>query len=260
MHRVFVNGEEGGGIAPDDPGLLLGMTVFETMRTYHGKPFRLGRHLDRLVASADSMDIPIASKASLENAVLEKLAHCRPATEVKIRLTVTAGGSQIIDLQSLDVDRVGRGLAVGKLEWNPPSYLPGIIKHGSRASWVVASREQGVPEVLLVDSSGHILEASRSNVFVVRDGVLLTPRNDQRFLQGVTRGALIEAAGRTGLALKETDVLFGESYDEFYLSSTLKQLAPVVSIAGQPGPAGGPVGEALRKAFQDLVDSETRSG
>ena len=257
MHRVFVNGEEDGRIAPDDPGLLLGLTVFETMRTYHGVPFRMDKHLQRMSASAKSMDISIGTVQQIAEDVLETLARCSPDTDVRIRLTFTAGGSQIIDVSSLDADKVGRSLSVGTLEWNPPSYLPGIIKHGSRASWVMASRDQGVPEVLLVDSKGNILEASRSNVFAVRNGVILTPEHDSRFLQGVTRGALIEAASRANLKLRETHLPLNERYDELYLSSTLKQLAPVEQISDRPAPGGGPVGKALREAFLALVDQET---
>jgi branched-subunit amino acid aminotransferase/4-amino-4-deoxychorismate lyase len=256
MHRIFVDGIEDGRIAADDPGLLLGMTIFETMRTYDGAPFRMDSHLRRLDHSARIMGIELNSVAGLKTSIESVLGKCNPVDDVRIRVTITAGGSRVIDVKTLDFEKVGAFIRVGKLQWDPPNYLPGVIKHGSRASWVVASRHQGVPEVLLVDSAGCILEASRSNVFAVMDGVIVTPKPDSRFLEGVTRGSLIEAASNAGITVRETTLPFDSTYEEFYLSSTLKQLAPVVEIAGDKAPGGGPLGASLRSAFLELVKRE----
>jgi branched-subunit amino acid aminotransferase/4-amino-4-deoxychorismate lyase len=256
MHRIFVDGIEDGRIAADDPGLLLGMTIFETMRTYAGTPFRMDRHLRRMDHSARTMGIELDSVAELKTSIESVLGTCNPVDDVRIRVTVTAGGSQVIDVKTLDFDKIGATIRVGKLQWDPPNYLPGVIKHGSRASWVVASRHQGVSEVLLVDSAGCILEASRSNVFAVKDGVIVTPKSDSRFLEGVTRGSLLEAASHAGIEIRETTLPFDTSYEEFYLSSTLKQLAPVIEIAGEKAPGSGPLGTSLRTAFLDLVRRE----
>jgi branched-subunit amino acid aminotransferase/4-amino-4-deoxychorismate lyase len=203
------------------------------------------------------MDIDIGDTAQIGGAILHTHDLCSPLEDVRIRVTVTAGGRQIIDLKSLNTAKIRGPISVGRLSWDPPSFLPGVIKHGSRAAWVVASTRQGVEEVLLVDSQGNILEASRSNVFVVKDGVVLTPASDERSLEGVTRGALIEAGRRSGLVVEEADVPIDGDYDEFYLSSTLKELAPVVEICGVARESGGPVGDRLLEAFLELVKEET---
>lgn len=260
MHRIFVDGVEDAGVAADDPGLLLGMTVFETLRTYSGRPFRPNDHLDRLAASASFMGIETQASDVILRTITETLEACQPLDgPVRIRLTVTGGGAHIIDIKSLQPGKAGRPVHVGRLNWAPPEYLPGLIKHGSRAAWVVASKRQEVEEVLLVDPEGDILEGSRSNVFVVKDGVLSTPPTGNNSLPGITRQTLIEVAASCGIPCKIAPVPFHNDYDEFYLSSTLKQLAPVPVRCGKAQPGAGPVGESLLKAFRQLVEQETAS-
>ena len=90
-----------------------------------------------------------------------------------------------------------------------------------------------------------------ANVFVVRQGVILTPPDDGRILRGVTRAALLDAARAEGLAIREEAVRAGPC-DEFYVASTLKELAPVVRLDGRPVAGAGPAGAALAAAFDRL--------
>ena len=256
MHRIWVNGVEDGGVPGDDPGLLLGLTVFETVRTYGGQPFRLMQHVDRLMASGEQMGIALPSR----QAIVDDFESCFRAagtSDVRVRYTVTDGGQRIVDCHDVDVRRIGAPIRLGRLDWDPPEWLPGVVKHGSRASWIVAARQQEVDEVFLVDRNGFILEANRSNVFAVVQGVIWTPPLDDRFLEGVTRGALLEAAQRHELPYEERPLPFEGEYDEFYVSSSLKELAPVVWCCGREGPGAGPVGERLHQAFRALVTEET---
>jgi branched-chain amino acid aminotransferase len=250
--RVWVDGLQDGGIPGDDPGLLLGLTVFETLRTYGGVPFRLDRHLDRLAASAQELDIALPPRDVMAQEIGSKI-DC----EARVRYTCTAGGHRVVDVEPIDESQVGADKRVARVRWDPSPWLPGAVKHGSRAAWQVAARRLGVDEVVLVDSQGHLLEASRSNVFAVLDGVLVTPPLDGRFLSGVTRGALLEAADRAGIGVRQAALPSDGPFQELYLSSTLKHLAPVTGLDGQPGPGGGPVGAALLAAFHDLIRRET---
>ena len=258
MKRIYVNGVLGASVPADDPGLLLGLTVFETQRTYNGVPFRLSRHLDRLSASAEQMQIEVPQRDAIEARIHHALDGLSRERDYYIRYTVTAGGQEIVEVQSINQERVGRPIHVGMLQWDPPNWLPGLVKHGSRASWIVAAQQQGVEEVLLVDKENFILEANRSNIFVVQNGVWCTPELDDRFLEGVTRGALLEAASDAGIPVKEWPISFNGNYDEIYLSSTLKELAPIATICGEEAPGGGPVGMAIHQAFRALVSRETR--
>ncbi len=257
MQRIFVNGIEGAGIPANDTSVLLGLTVFETIRTYQGIPFRLERHLQRLTGSAKQMHIELPDQRAMHDEIIFCLEQAPSDGPMRVRYTVSADGNRIVDVAPLDTSRIWEPISVGRLDWQPPEWLPGVVKHGSRAGWVVAAQQQNVVEVLLVDSKGCILEANRSNVLVVKDGVVRTPPLDTRFLEGVTRGALLEAAARENIPYQETPLPFDESYDEFYLSSTLKELAPVVEICGQPAPGDGPIGCKLLEAFRELVKEET---
>ena len=251
MHRVLVNGVEDAGVPGDDPGLLLGLTVFDTLRTYGSHVFRLDAHLDRLEASARQMGIGLPSRDLIRGEILANVIE-----DARIRYTVTAGGNRVLDTAPLDAAQVSGPIRVAPVRWDPPDWLPGAVKHGSRASWILAAQRLQVDEVLLVDSGGNILEANRSNVFAVIDGMLCTPPLDGRCLEGVTRRALLDAAAASGLSIVERPVLLESSFDELYLSSTLKELAPVVQMGSGPGPGGGPMGKQLRAAFRTLVKAE----
>lgn len=252
MTRLFVDGVEGAGIRGDDPGLLLGLTAFETMRTYGRVVFRLEQHLDRLEASARMMDIPLPPRSQMVDEI-----RGRAEDNARIRYTLTAGGHRVLEVAALDLSKVGASVSVARLDWNPPRWLPGAVKHGSRAAWIIAASRLGVDQVILVDDAGLILEANRSNVFGVVDGIIHTPPLDGRFLSGITRGALIEAAKEADLPLEVAPLPFANPFEELYLSSTTVDLAPVTRVGEGPGPGGGPIGAELLAAFRRLVARET---
>ena len=143
------------------------------------------------------------------------------------------------------------------MPWINPVSLPGAVKHGCRAAWILAARQKGVDEVFLVDDKGMILEANRSNVFAVRGQELWTPPLDGRLLAGVTREALIQAAGEAGIPVREEPLPIDGDFDELYLASTLKELAPVSRLDDRELPVGGPVGAVLLTAFRRLIERET---
>lgn len=252
MNRVLVNGVADIGIPGDDPGLLLGLTVFDTMRTYGHAGFRFSQHLDRLEASAARFRIPCPERSLIESEIAANLGE-----NCSVRYMLTAGGNRVLQVKPIDESRIGAPVRVARMDWNPPSWLPGVVKHGSRAAWMVGAQNLGVDEVILVDNGGFILEANRSNVFAVVDGTLVTPPLDGRFLPGVTRSALIEASEKAGLPLEERPLPYDAPFDELYVSSTMKELAPVVGVDERPGPGNGPLGGRLLEAFRELISLET---
>ena len=101
-----------------------------------------------------------------------------------------------------------------------------------------------------------MLEGTRSNVFAVKDGRLITPPVDGRLLAGVTREALIWAAQDAGIEVRLAPLPAEEHYDELYVASTLKELTPVASLNGRPTSGEGPVGGAVLDAFYSAVDAD----
>lgn len=247
--QVFVNGVEGAGLPGDDPGFTRGLNVFDTLRTYGGVPFRLGVHLERLEASARALEIPFPGQELLGDELLALSDGDRC-----LRVALTAGGNRVLSWAPIDPDHVGAPLTAASVITHPNPYLPGHVKHGSRAGWVLAARRLKVDEVIFVDPHGYVLEANRSNVFAVVDEVVRTPPLGAN-LQGVTRGAMLEAAVDAGLPVSQRPLPLDTDFDELYLSSTLKELAPVSRLDDRPC-GGGPMGARLHEAFRALVKRE----
>lgn len=236
----------GRGLFPlDDPTLFSGLGVFETLRTYRRRPFRLETHLQRLAYSAGFCGIPFAPGVEDEvTRAAEALAE-----ESQINVLLTAGGHRIVRAIPLDLSRAGAPVRVATRPWTPSVELPGRVKHTSRAGWLLAARAAGVDEVVWRAPEGVWTEANRSNLFVARGGVLLTPPDDGRILQGVTRDAMIEVARAIGVDVREEPVPAGPC-DAMYLCSTLKELAPVIELDGAPLPGMGALGAAVLAAFR----------
>jgi branched-subunit amino acid aminotransferase/4-amino-4-deoxychorismate lyase len=266
MSRFLLDGvpcpDGRGALSLDDPALWTGMAVFETLRTYGGRPHRVDVHLARLRGSAQVCGIFFDDAlAAALTAELAAVAATIPG-ESKLNVLLTAGGHRVVKAEPLDLSRAGAPVRIATRPWAPDPWLPGRVKHTSRAAWVLAARQAGVDEVVWIapdPTHGQVwTEANRSNLFVVRDGVLLTPPDDGRILQGVTRDGMIAAARAAGVPCREEPVPVGPA-DELYLCSTLKQLAPVVELDGAPGPGAGPVGAKVLAAFRAEAERLARA-
>jgi len=247
---ILVDGKASALVPADDAGLLHGAGVFETLRTYGEEPFRLGVHLDRLQQSAAALGL------GLDRGAIEEEIRAHLAVDVSLRFTLTASGRRILQRRSIDSSYVGVPRTVAPIEWIHPVGLPGNVKHTSRAPWLATAAALGVDEVLLCDPDGLILEANRSNVFAVINGRLKTPPLDGNQLEGVTRGALLDAAKHRGIAVDIEAVPNWAPFEALYLSSTLKELAPVEAIGEERLSTVHPLGVALHEAFRELVASE----
>lgn len=250
MSITLVNGLRCDTLPVEDAGLMYGLSVFDTLRTYGRVPFRLDAHLERLRCSAAQMGIEAPPAQVIERCLT---AHLIP--DAKVRVTVTGSGRWIVQISPIDPTYIGRPMTVGSLEWTPSRFLPAVVKHTNRAAWLLAARALGVDEVLLVDR-GEILESNRSSVFAVVDGCLQTPPQDGRALESITRAAMLEAAQRVGLRVREAPLFVDAPFDEFYLASTLKELSPVPRLFTR---SRAPyLGDALLNAFRALVKNEPK--
>lgn len=258
----WVNGVRGGEIPAYDPAVTQGMAVFEVVRTYNDVPFRLERHLARLADSAQFFGIAF-SASRVEGEIAQALSASSGDRSVSI--TLTGGGFRVVRVNPIDATRVGTPIHLASCRWTPPAWLPGWVKHTSRAPWLLAVQSAHraaqatgkiVDEILFVDHDGYWTEANRSNVFAVRGGVLLTPPDDGRILRGITRGAVLDAAKFAGIVAQETPVLNGPC-EELYVASTLKSLASVATLDGLDLPGVGPVGREVQAALKSLIQRET---
>lgn len=258
-----------------DRGFLYGDSVFETLRTYGGVPFELDEHLRRLESSAGRVYIRVpVAREQLRAEVLAAIAAAGHP-ESYVRLMITRGEGQL-GLDPALADRPRRVIIVQPLHPPPADqYESGIAaisyrtervvdatsaqgaKVGNYLISVLAMREArlaGAQEALIRDGQGRILEGASSNVFIVTQGVLITPGEDAGILAGITRAHLLALARELGLlvelrALERDAVLAAE---ELFISSSIRELLPVVRLDGRAIGAGtpGPIYRRLLSAFR----------
>lgn len=262
-----------------DYGFLFGFGLYETIRAYHGKVFRLDNHLARLRYSGDKLGILI-KPAEIRQAVLDTV-EANDFTDTRIRITVSIGeGTMTPDLSScteptvlvlageyhpFPPEKYARGFkavvsAIRRNSRSPVTYLKSANTMESMLARREA-REAGADEALFLNEKGYLTEASGSNVFLVSDGVLKTPRYGTGILPGVTRVVVFELAAKLGIKFKEMNTMPDElfSADEAFLTNSLIEVMPLTQVNGKII-GNGKVGKVTRKlmtAYRKLVAGET---
>jgi 4-amino-4-deoxychorismate lyase len=249
----------------DDEGVLRGRSVFETLRVYGGMPFMPSAHLDRLAGSASQLRLAEPPREAFEQLAFDAIA-AGGELDASLRLLWTAGregggaptGLVLVSTLPPDLDELrNRGLRVATVPWTARA-LAGA-KSTSYAENMAAQSDaasRGADDALLVEADGTVLEAPTSNVWFREGDRLLTPSLALPLLPGVTRAAIIMLAPQEGYAVEEgsfaLERLLGA--DEVFLSSSVREVAPVIAIddveigAGSPGPAAAALQRALRVA------------
>ncbi len=258
-----------------DNGFTFGDSVYETLRTYGGRPFEWVRHLRRLRASAERLgfEIPLANDQLLArlDAVLERAAN----PESYIRLIVSRGVGDI----SYHFERVQGPTVVIAVKphgaYPPWHYTEGIpvslvsirrnhrqaldpaIKSSNLLNNVLAVREaqsRGAEEAVLLNQKGEIAEGASTNVFVVRGGTLLTPLLETGILAGITREVVLELAEGLGIPRREQTLVPEDllSADEAFLTSTTREVVPIRTVDGRPlgRVQPGPVTQRILESFR----------
>ena len=261
-----------------DNGFTFGDAVYETLRTYGGRPFHLDRHLRRLRSSAGRVRIAIAEEdaplARRLDALLERAAN----EESYIRIIVSRGVGEL----SYRFDRVtgptivmvvkpyeplpdpcyaaGVRVILSSLRRNSPRALDPAIKSCNLLNNILAVQEaqaKGAMEPILLNDTGEVAEGAGSNVFHVKDGTLYTPPLDAGILPGVTRALVLDLCPALGLDAVEEPVAVKDllAADEAFLTSTLKEVLPIATIDGVPVGQGGPGPVTLRllEAFREYA-------
>lgn len=267
--KVYISGKlfdkEDAKISVYDHGLLYGDGVFEGIRSYGGKVFRLEAHLKRLWDSAKAIWLTIPmSRETLAAAVYDTL-RVNNIADGYIRLVVTRGAGTLgldpnrtsdpqviiitdhIALYPREMYEKGLEIVTVSVVRNHPAAMSPRIKSLNYLNNILAKIEglqAGCVEALMLNTKGEVAECTGDNVFLVRDGVLLTPPNEAGILEGVTRQAVIELARETGREVREIALTKHDVYiaDEMFLTGTAAEVIPVVKVdsrqigSGKPGP------------------------
>jgi len=257
---IYINGrlvrKDEAKISVFDHGLLYGDGVFEGIRSYDCLVFKLKEHIKRLYASAHaiSLKIPI-SQHEIEKAVVKTL-KANKLKDAYIRLVVTRGEGDLgldprncshptifiitdkIALYPKELYKKGLKIVTVPTRKNIPEALNPQIKSLNYLNNILGKIEAinaGVPEAIMLDQNGFVTECTGDNIFMIRDGSLLTPAVHFGILNGITRRAVLSIAGKAGLRPQEASITRFDLFtaDEVFLTGTAAEIIPVVLMDGR---------------------------
>jgi branched-chain amino acid aminotransferase len=280
---IYIDGEfypeNEAKISVFDHGLLYGDGVFEGIRVYKGRVFKLDEHIERFYESAKTVGIEVPlSKGEFKMAIIEAVrrnnlrdAYIRPiVTRGRGRLGLDPRHCQkptvIIIPQRLEeypltvaAKKAVRAI-VSSIRRNPPFCLPPMVKSLNYQNNILAKLEAiraGVDEAIMLDWMGYVCEGTGDNIFIVKNGVLVTPPIYASILPGITRQTIIDIAKRLKIEVSERNITIHDLYnaDEVFLTATGIELVPVIEIDGRKIGRGepGPVFIRIKEQFEKLT-------
>ena len=258
--KIYLNGKlvdaSEAKISVYDHGLLYGDGVFEGIRSYGSLVFKLKQHVERLYESAHTILLKIPmTKQEMIRAVIDTLKANR-LTDAYIRLVVTRGPGDLgldprkcekatlfiitdkIVLYPAQVYRDGMEIVTVPTPRNLPEALNPQIKSLNYLNNILAKIEAtnaGVQEALMLSAHGYVAECTGDNIFIVKDGALLTPPPHAGLLKGITRGCVMDLARKARVPVREEMMTRHDLYnaDECFLTGTAAEIAPIVKIDGR---------------------------
>lgn len=280
---ININGEllhrDEAGISPFDSAVQGGDAVWEGLRLYRGKIFKLTEHLDRLRDSALALAFRvIPSHEEITREISRTLAANKMFDGVHIRLTLTRGvkitsgmdprlntaGPTLIVLAEFKPPVYGKSgitLATSSVRRFPPDCLDPKIHHCNLIQSILAKIEAtaaGADDALMLDRNGFIAETNATHVFLVRRGEVQTSRL-VACPEGITRATVLELCRANGIPHRECDVTLTDAYraDEMFCTGTMGELVPVTQLDGRPvGSNQRPIFDRLCSLFADLTRRE----
>jgi len=266
---IWIDGQwktkETAAVSVYDHGVLYGDGVFEGMRIYGGRVFRLGDHLTRLLESAHTLMLAIPySRADIEAMLAQALARWKQP-DGYIRLVVTRGPGTLgldpnkspratvfcildnIQLYPAEMYEKGIPIITASTRRTPRSSAEARVKSLNYLNNILAKIEAqraGVLEALMLNTEGLVAECTADNIFIVKNGVLKTPAAVHGALEGITRKTVLEVATEQGIGWHETAMALFDVYtaDEAFMTGSGAELMPIIEVDGRvigngkPGP------------------------
>jgi len=278
--RVYLNGKlieiHKAAVPVSNPALLHGVGLFETLRAYDGRPFRLQEHIERMKASAGKLNMPVLELIDRVPEAVWQVLDANRLKNARVRFTVTPPGqAEPSDEPTLLVaaqetagypqELYERGMTVyACTDYRQSGHDP-LVGHKttsyfSRLLVLRDGQDRSCGEALWFTPENCLAEGCISNVMLVKDGRLRTPPLDTPILPGITRAIVLELARAAGIAVEEdpctiTDVL---EADELFLTNAIMEVMPVTHMErkaiGSEKP--GPVTRKLAAAYRDLIERE----
>jgi len=283
---VYINGElisrEEAKISVFDHGFLYGNGLFETMRAYKKRVFRIEHHLQRLFLSLEYLKFPIPFTFGSVKEAIYKTIEANRLEDAYIRLNVTRGeGATVPDPATCKTPN----LIIITREY--VSYSPALYQKGYKGKVVrvklspdspsnnmktlnflnhiiakMEAKESGFNEGIMVNTDGFVAEGTVSNIFMVKGDSLSTPAKDMGLLPGITRQAVLEIAEAKRMKVEERKITLNQllEADETFLTNSLVEIMPLVEVDGHPVGKGtpGPITHELIHSYKELVRKELK--
>jgi branched-chain amino acid aminotransferase len=280
--KIYVDGkflpEAEAKISVFDHGLLYGDGIFEGIRFYNGRVFRLEEHLERLWDSARSicLEIPMTQR-EMSDALLETIRQ-NSLREGYIRLLVTRGVGNLglnpaqckhpsviiivatITLYPASVYQNGLTVVTCATRRTNPSALNPAVKSLNYLNNVMARIEAnlaGADEALMLNDAGNVAECTADNIFIIKRGQIFTPPITAGALRGITRSVVFDIAAELGVKISETDITRHDVFiaDECFLTGTAAEIIPVIKADGRTIGTGkpGPITARMIGRFREMT-------
>jgi len=287
--QVWLNDEliptENASVSVFDHGLLYGDGVFEGIRAYNGRVFKMDSHLKRLYASAAAIRLEIPYEVDKLRQAIRDTLKANERTDAYIRLCVTRGFGSLglnpflckcatvfiitddIKMFPRELYDHGMEVIIAKTIRNPAASLSPAIKSMNYLNNILAKIEAidaGVLEAIMLNDRGNVAEGTGDNLFIVRDNPqakpeLVTPPVSAGVLEGITLATVAQLATDAGLSVSRADLTPDDLFNanEIFLTGTAAEIIPVTKIDGKPIGTGSPgrITRQLSNAFHDYVNN-----
>ncbi|MCD6288110.1 MAG: aminotransferase class IV [Candidatus Hydrogenedentes bacterium] len=285
MEKVYLNGNiverDEARVSVFDRGFMYGDGVFETLRSYNGRPFRSPFHWRRLFRGLGMLGIPAPLSIDEMDAAVSSIIEANAVTDGVVRVEITRGPSSrgpgtpaetkptvVITCSAYSpvpesVYEQGVGIAISRVRRVPDICIPSEIKSANYLNCILARRDAesaGDYEAVMLDLRGNLSECAASNIFLVSNDMLITPPLSNDVLPGVTRELVMELAGARDVAVKEKACTTSDlrCADEVFLTNSVIEVMPVRTVEGAPVGAECPgrITRKIRDAYKARIVEE----
>lgn len=280
--KIYIDGKyydkDEAKISVFDHGLLYGDGLFEGIRVYNGKVFRLREHIKRLYDGAKAINLTIPFTPGEMERIVDETVKVNEKKDGYIRLVVTRGigdlGVSPANCKSASVIIIVGDISLYPKEYyekgiplmtssvrrvSPQNFDPRIksLNYLNNILAKIEANRAGCLEAVMLNERGFVAECTGDNIFIVKNGILITPPPYDSILEGITRETVMTIAAQMGICVKETSITQFDLYtaDECFLTGTGAELIPVTEIDGRIIGTGNrhPVTDSIRKEFRKLT-------
>lgn len=277
LHRFVLHNDDiveasSAVLAPGQVGLLSGWGVFTTFRIAEGVPFAWDRHWARIQRDARLFHVPLPESPEAVRSQLLRLVEANHAWNSTLRLAIVRNGGGMwagpsngrkSDLLALTADSKNWGEGV-RLGYQTQARHAGCMFAGAKIlswaqnlTWLEMAQEKGFDEVILLNEHGQVSECTSANIFIAKGSKVWTPPlKSSGCLPGITREVLLGEVHVDGIEIAEKEILPAEleAADEVFITSSTRDLLPVLAVDGRPVGTAPKVRAVLQQAFSDYID------